>query len=247
MSFRDNTERIPHFFDSSTRDLTSNSNEDLTVTLDEKLSRVKKVVVQSIEIPYSYYVVNTNNNTLQFNDNAVTTQTVTIPIGNYTGTQFASELQTQMDTKYAGFTVTYSLTTYKLTFSHAGNFELLFASTISELIGLQADSGVTTNFTCPGISDLSGPNYLLIRSDTLTRPMRRKPLENKAASNVFAKVPVISGPGSVINVRTIVPVSYDFAVRQTLSTIDFKLVDPSGNVVDLNGLRWSISLIYDIQ
>lgn len=244
---RTNVERIPHFVDSSHRDLTSTSNEDMTITLDESLSRVKKVNVQSIEIPYSYYVLNVNNNVIDFNDNAAAFQQVTIDPGNYTGTQFANEVQTQLNAVYAGFTVSYNLSTYKLDFSNATNFELLVSGTASEILGLTADSGVVTSFTCQGICDLSGPNFLIIRSDTLTRPMRRKPLENKAQSNVFAKVPVVTGPGSVINVRTIVPVAYDFAVRQTISTIDFKLEDPNGNVLDLNGLRWSISLVYDIQ
>ena len=240
----DRTEQVFHFIDSIQR--SSGTNENFIITLNETLKRVKKVEITHIEIPYSYYVITSTNNVIDFKDNTSTSQQATIAEGNYSGTSFAGEIQNKLNAIYPGWSVTYSSVTYKLNFQHSTNFELNTTGTASELIGLLADSGVTTNFTSQGISNLSGPNYIYLKSDTLTRPMRRKPVVGSATSDVLYKIQVVTGPGTTIVNQTIKNNPYVFPIRQSISTIDFRLEDPDGNVLDLNGLRWSISLVYDI-
>lgn len=244
MASFDRTEQVVHFIDSIDR--SSGTNENFVLTLSETLGRVKKVEITHIEVPYSFYVITAANNTIDYKDSGSTALQASITPGNYSGTSFATEIQNQLNVGYPGWTVVYSSSTYKLSFSHSSNFELNVTSTASSIIGLLVDSGVTTNFTCQGISDLSGPNYILVKSNRLTRPMRRKPILGSSESDVLHKIQVNSGPGIIITDQSTKNNPYIFPVRQSLSTIDFRLEDPDGNVLDLNGLRWSIRMVYDI-
>jgi len=244
MSSFDRTERVTHIIDSTNR--SSGTNENFTITLTEPLIRVKKVEVVTVEIPYTFYVVNTNNNIVDFENAGGTPLQATLDQGNYSGTSFAAHLVAKLDALYAGWTILYSSNTYKIRFQHTGNFELKSSGTASALLGLVGDSGVTTDFTAPGISNLSGPNYVLIRSDTLTRPMKNRPLLGVADSDVLYKMTIQTGPGTTLIEKNVFPNPYVYPVRQTLTTIDFQLQDPDGNLLDLNGQRWSLTLVFDI-
>ena len=70
--------------------------------------------VQYASIPYSFYNINTTNNTLNYTLNAVN-YTVTITSGNYNITQLITFLKSSM----SGFTISYNSLTNKITFSHS--------------------------------------------------------------------------------------------------------------------------------
>jgi hypothetical protein len=86
-------------------------------------------------IPYSFYNVNQNNNTLSyvFGGSIITG---TIPIGNYTANTLLTALKTLLP-----LTVTYSSITNKFTFTHATlNFSFLKAN--STCLGLMGFTSV---------------------------------------------------------------------------------------------------------
>jgi len=384
MSF-DKTERVVHHINSFYR--TTGVSENFTLTLDKPIFRVSKVDVVSIEIPYSFYVVNVNNNVFDFEDGIGTPYQITIPVGNYDGTTFATQLTTSMDAVYAGWTINYNNSVYKLEFEHTGDFKLLSieessTSTASPLIGVlfngvkeitkittvaQANiiddeyidigadgdnilyriwfnqSGIATGpaaggrilvevdissditdddvaislytvfltlpeffstyinnivtvtdiigstitnathtvidggfdvstprqgsgaphpvvsgstFQADGMCNLSGPGSIFIRSNTLTRPMRHRPVmnnglepasaESKDTNNILTKMPLMTGPGTQLIGQNVENDKKVFAIRQTFKTLDFQLTDVHANQLDLNGLPWSITLAYEI-
>jgi hypothetical protein len=245
-------ERITHHISSNKR--TAGTNSDFTITLDEKLSRIRKVEVKTTEIPFSFYVViAAQNNVLEYKVNGVA-YNITVPEGNYSGTTFASQIQLLLDAQQgSGWLVNYNTSIYKIEFTYTGGtYELLSSvgSTMSDLIGLSADSGVISSgvkFTCQGISNLSGPNFILIRSNALTRPLRRRPLYNNQHSDVLYKAQVRSGPGTTLTDNISVQDPFEYPVRISLSTIDLRIEDEEENPIDLNNLPWSITLIYEIE
>jgi len=238
------SERITLLIDSEDR--TAGTNEDFTLTLDPVITRVKQVEIVTIEIPFSFYVITSTNYTLNFEDNVATPLTINITPGNYSGTSFATELQTQMNTQMAGFTVSYDDSIYKLRFQNATNFKLILASsTLAPVMGLLADTALATDTTLTGIANLSGPNYILIKSEALTRPKKIKPYFGANQTNVFYKMPIQTGPGTSLLERNMFSTGIRFPVRQTLRTLDFKLEDPDGVALDLNGVRWSMTLVVD--
>lgn len=243
----DKVERVAVHIDSADR--TSGSNENFEIKLSNEVTRVKSVEVVSVEIPFTFYTLNSSNNVFKFTDNTPTTYTVTLSPGNYDGATFASALQTAMNLLMAGFTVTYGYTTFKLTWANASQFNILISgSTMASTIGVTSASGLTTSFTSQGTINLSGPNYILIKSDKLVKPKRTPPYLHSAQANVLYKVVVSTGPGSTLIEKNSYsnPNPIMYGTRQRIQVIDLQLIDPNGNVLDLNGQRWSMTILLDI-
>lgn len=235
-------DRIWLYFDSNQR--TAGTNEDYTVTLTNSINRVRRIRITDVQIPFTFYAINANNNQLDFNDNTATLQSAIIPPGNYTADELVLEIQTEMNALFAGFTVSYDSKTLKYTWVNASNFEMLISGTMAPFLGILADSGVTNNFVGQGAIDIGGPNYLFIKSNKLVRPKIYKPIDNVVNDNILYKVPLATGPGTVVSDKNIeTSFALKYGANQIIDTIDFKLEDPDGNTVDLNGVNWSMTLI----
>jgi hypothetical protein len=234
------------YIDSKDRDIGSVSNENFVITLNNVAERVRRVRITDIQIPYSFYPINVNNNVLDFNDTGLTLQSVTVTPGIYTADELATELQAQMNASMPGFTITYDSKTLKFTWANAATFEILISGSISKFIGIIADSGIVTTFVGQGAIDIGGPNYLFIKSDTLVRPKVYKPYNNAAQSNIIYKVPIATGPGTVISDKNIeTSFALKYGSNQQILSIDLSLEDPDGNIPDLNNINWSCTLIFE--
>ena len=216
--------------------------QSFTIILNNPLSKVQQAEVISAEIPYSFYNINSTNNVLKFTA-AATLYTVTFPSGNYGITNFATVLQALMNAQFAGFTITYDKTTYKLTFTNATAFSLNFpANTMAPLIGLTATSSTATSVTPQKIINISGPKSLLIKSIRLTRPKITRPFLNQAQNDILYKVPINGGPGDILVEKNVYTNLFRYGIRQTIDTMDFQLVDENDVQVDLNGQNWSCTV-----
>ena len=236
----DKTESITLYIDSKSR--TSGTNENFTVTLNRTLTKIKQVELVETEIPFSFYAINANNNNIRF-VSGVTTYNAIVTPGNYTTDDFITELQSKMNAQLAGFTITYNTITYKLTFANATSFSLsLTGSTIANIIGLSADSTNGNSFTCQNTINLSGPNYLLIRSSVLTKPKIVRPFLNSTQDDILYKLQVNVAPGNLIPEKNMYTNLIKYGVRQSITTIDFSLLDPQTNVINLNGQPWSMTI-----
>jgi hypothetical protein len=234
------------YIDSKDRDVGSVSNENFVITLNDVVERVRRVRITDIQIPYSFYPININNNVLDFNDNGLTLQSVTVTPGIYTADELATELQDKMNAAMSGFAITYDEKTLKLSWVNAATFEILASGSISRFIGIIADSGIVTTFVGQGSIDIGGPNYLFIKSNTLVRPKIYKPYNNAVQSNILYKVPIATGPGTVIadkNIETFFALKY--GTNQQITSIDLSLEDPDGNIPDLNSINWSCTIIFE--
>jgi len=131
----------------------------------------KKMRILEAIIPFSFYNINSTNNTFIFND-GVADRTVTLTPGQYDYITFPTEIQTKMNTfGILTFTVVYNPNTKNLTITETSgptNFDLKFVSTdeICDFIGFlrQTYTGVST-YTAPYITNFRPYNYIGMKLD----------------------------------------------------------------------------------
>ncbi len=232
--------------------LTEDSN-DFTVSLNSSLSRITEIDIERVEIPYSFYAINSTNNVLTFNSGA---NSITITPGNYTATTLITELTTQLNIAFAGQSpaVTFSSLTYKLTISKSSAFNVdsytdIPTSTASYALGFHVSSATSTSITADSAINIAGPNYILISSEYLTSGIQHKTLfSDSTYQSVFWAVPVSCSPGDTIIENPLIPIRLN-AQTTVLSTdvIDIQLYDDRYNLLDLNGLDWAMQLVFIVQ
>lgn len=83
--------------------------------------------VTHAEIPYSFYIINSNNNLL-----SLSTGDITIPVGNYNANTLITQLNSQFPT---GMTITFSNSTGKFTISYNAAFSINSSSTCGIVVG----------------------------------------------------------------------------------------------------------------
>jgi hypothetical protein len=230
------------------------------------VSNIVGVKVLSAQIPYSWNVFNTGNNTFILNQGG--NFTITIPVGNYTGATLATALTAAFlaASVPSVITVTFSAQN-RFVFTSAANtqFNLIFGTSTDSgnsnprnYIGFPGGSTASvTNtvvhvLTAPNVALVSGPAYLYVNSISigseidLYLPQGAVNLGNGISGPQLADIPVNTNPGGTVTYDDPDPQKFfRFKQMQTVNTIDFYLT--LGNVstqspLQLNGLGFKIKL-----
>lgn len=243
-------ERIRSVINSKNRlNPSTEPSHNFTFSFNNTSIRIAEIMIERVEIPFSFYIINTTNNVLTFNSGA---NSITLTPGNYTGPTLITELTTKLTAAFAGQSpvVTFSNSTYKLTISKTAAFNVdskidVPASTASYILGFYTSTVSATSVTASGALNISGPNYILITSTFLTRPIQHKMLYSDSSySTGFWAVPVSTSPGDTIIEMPNMPIKLNSKTTiRPSDIIDIQLYDDSGNFLDLNGLDWSMQLI----
>jgi len=235
----------------------SDLNSHLLVDLKERISIDRKteeihMIVESAEIPYSFYNVSSNvgNDTILFN----TSTTYTIPAQNYTATELARVLTA--DDSFP-CSVTYNKFTMKFTFTNqaVGTTTLNWSgSTANKLMGFgfgdeipdttldsSGSTAVSTN-----VIDLASVHSLFIKSNTSGSNVFST---RKGFSQIIQKISVDMNSGYIIYLNqndhrqsTILYNNVDF--------LDLRITDQNDNLVNMNGVNYEIGItfyIYPLQ
>jgi hypothetical protein len=235
-------------FDSSQR--TGGTNNAPRFKMDKRYRNISSLVIDNVQIPFTYYVVNSNNNKLDINQGGEVN--ITITAGNYTAAGLASTVQAAINASTLdNFTVTYDSSTYRFTFTDTDvvAFDFLWDTgtnadeTIGELLGFDtsADSASATTHTSDNATIVTGDPTILVKSRIITSHMINKPYYNNARSDILFSVPVDVNPGSVILWQPRFGQKLCFGDKTSFDEFDFALVDKNGNEVDLNGAAWTLS------
>jgi hypothetical protein len=226
------------------------TSSSFTYTLNGTVNRVHKISVLSVQIPFSYYVINSTNNTIRVTVGA-STESATVPNGNYNSATICTALVSAMSTLSGNpYTVTYSQSTMKLTISSASTFKILSTGTnnICKNLGFVADSATAMSNTGDSAINLSGWDYFVIKSTVLTQYQVVPNKTANALSNntILYTVPINGGPTDIIIDTPSVSIPIRLGYKQSFqSNIDFQLEDDQGNSVSLNGRDWSIELLFE--
>ncbi len=228
----------------------SEPSHNFTFTFNDNTTRITEIMIERIEIPYSFYAVNSSNNVLTFNNGAVV---ATLTPGNYTSSSIQAELKSKIDAAFGdtNTTISFSSSTYKLTITRTIAFVVdslssVSTSTASNILGFRTSTTSATSATASGAINISGPNYIIIRSTFLTRPIQHRMLYSDSTYQTnFWPVPLSGSPGDVIFEAPNMPIklNYKFSISSS-DVIDIQLYDDENNFLDLNGLDWSMQLIF---
>ena len=225
---------------------------------------IAAVKVLEASIPFSYYVINSGNNTFLLTDTVVTNATVTIPVGNYTSTTWIAALDAALlaASGTRTWTTTYSTLTGKTTTTStvANTFTLTFGAAGNNgvtnprlWIGFNAGANTsgTNVLTSPNALSITGPQYLYVNSSSMGGLVEcLLPATSVAQSNggygpQISRIPVNVNPGGTIQWQDPDPLKW-FDVENALVFTNIDLYLTMGNSptkpLDLNGLPFSIKL-----
>lgn len=212
-----------------------------TAIISPPIVSVQKMYVKDVAIPFSYYGVTASNNSITFQESLGVAVTASVAAGNYSATSFISALGTAMTAVSPNaqtYTVTYSSNTNKITISSTGTFQVISA-TMSAVIGINPSTlptALATTYTPTLGINLSGPTRIFIHcnrtNDTYVQGSR---------SGVILPLIVNAGPYEVITAGP----NHDWGHTlggDSISSISLSLRDQAGNLIDMNGGEWSITL-----
>lgn len=192
--------------------------------LNRPLSNVAAIKILEVQIPFTYYVFNSTNNTFTLTENVGPTVTVTIPIGNYSSTSMCSVLSTVMSSVSPNartYTVTYAgasstqPNTGKFIISSSWNtstFTLNFGTSEGDKdpslwLGFNPGANRSTTqgvLVAPNVASITGPNYLYLNSRrmgplcNMFLPEGADKLGNGTMGPQMVKIPVNVQPNGVI-------------------------------------------------
>jgi hypothetical protein len=204
--------------------------------LNMQLSQFSRTHIQVSDLAFAntVYPINVNNNILIYEENsASSTTTSTITIQNYSGPQFATELQTQMNTdtqEGTVYTVTYNSQTKKISIVTDGNdFRISSASSCLDEIGLDY-TGMSVASTSAEMLypvQLGGSNYVDVVSN-----LSVKNINTSGRSNILARVYITVPFGSIQTYQNSTEDKIPL-FSEELSSLELRLIDEKGNLWEL--------------
>jgi hypothetical protein len=197
--------------------------------------------IPHIAIPYSFYNINTSNNTLKYSVLS-NIYTITIPVGNYTVNNLLSQLKLIFPND---FTISYSGINNKFTFTHASqDFIFIYQSNFIEstclgILGFSNDYQYSLNkvLVSNTMANLCPTRCLHISSTFLTQNISIMAPNN---SNLLCSIPITVNPYTIISYP-----NNNFKVNlntNIINSVQIKLSDQDGNLLDFNSIHWSITL-----
>lgn len=216
-----------------------------------RFNHVRSFNIKEIQLPYTFYPINSNNNTIVIRKNGDTQdRTATLTPGEYNLTQFKVELKTQLDA-LAGpaqtYTITDSDTTHKITITQNSS-SFIYKGTLStanKLLGF-ADTDTPDLIAHTGVNvfDISGTHYVEVYSNQLTKYDTRVRNSAGSARNLLCIIPLSNYSfGEIIFHKP--DLIFDYHPKDE-GTIDIELRDEDGNILGgtnkLNGQDFTILL-----
>jgi hypothetical protein len=225
--------------DSGERDPVLYSNpSDYVVHLKNPIYDVTKISLISARIHNSQYLIHSRNNQFDVLTNGSSTQTVTIPTGNYSGEELASVINTNC-TIITG--ATFDKDTNAITFTGSSDFTFLFYTgtngytsgtngytTPHDVLGLPASNVSSTSSSLEtGSINLQGADAIIVKLSSGSDEFNK---------TVFSETPFYTGRillcGDVINfsgVDDTVEHNFDSGSQKTISSLRVQFYYSSNN------------------
>ena len=199
--------------------------------------------VQSASIPYSFYNVDYFNNKLVYSVNGGSDITITIPQGNYSTTSLKNYLSSVL----TGFSITYSSLNNTFSFTHStSNFVFKNSSTCMEILGFDETDDYTS--TAKVLTSVNSINLFTIRNIYIaSNNLSLNNINNSTPNlcNILASIPLTSGANSVITYSNTNNVKTGVNDVKNFTLLQVALTDQDGDILDLNGCHWSLTLQID--
>jgi len=198
------------------------------------------VNVVHASIPFTFYNINSSNNVLNYSIEG-TNYSFIIAQGNYNVVNLKDYLMSNLP----GFIITYSPITNKYTFTqNYYGFSFLNTSTCLNILGFsqQTITSNGTSLTSTQSVNLNPIRCVCICSDL---PSSNISLNSKNKNNILCSIPITTQPNSIITYLN----HNNFKINtyaNVLSSIRIQLMDQDGNLLNLNGTNWSMTIQFDV-
>ena len=203
------------------------------------------VSVQTASIPYSFFNCDDFNDNFNFIVNGVTYNTV-VPQGNYNVLTLITALKLLMG---ATFNITYNSLNNGYTFTNTTyNFQLLSSSNCFEMLGFP--DNITYSSTLLSLTSTISINLFTIRNIYITSNnfiLNNINSSTPNNSSILCSIPISSSSGSIITYQNIFNINNEVHNTHNLKLLHIKLTDQDGDILDLNGCHFSLTLQFDIM
>jgi hypothetical protein len=197
----------------------------------------------SMVIPYSFYNINTTNNIFTYTLLSTgTTYNKVLPAGNYNINQIVQWLSLNMGNNML---VSYNSISNKITFSNTLTSFTLTYNEFARCLGFQEPTLniFETSKTAPYCVNLYTVYNINVESNLLTYNFCNVPNES-TTQTIIASIPVITQPQGLISFENKSGYKTNLYVGE-LSVLQIKLKDNRGNLLDMNGVDYTMSLQID--
>lgn len=239
-------DKIQIHLNSQNADIIQNYNSDAIFYLPNlNISTQHEIYlsVQSCSIPYSFYQINNTNNLLKYTINGSSNiYNITIPQGNYN----INELITYLNSNMTGFNVVYNVQQNTITITNTNNlnWQFMSASTCFPLGFLYPSYSSNFSITSNTIN-LSPINYINILCNYKTKSFIKISNLTNPDFNLLCSFPIEVNRNNLIiykNKNNIKCNTY----TNNLNQIEIKITDNNGNLLNLNGGEWDMTIQFDI-
>jgi len=196
--------------------------------------------LQNANIPYSFYSITTIDNTFQWQV-GINSFSYNVEPGNYTVYQLIALLKTQMGVT---FTITYNSITSKLLFTNTTNNFTILASTINHILGFSKTTNTTSVARSLTARDVVNLNQIRALNIEINYPTYNVNVAQPYNQNILATIPVYVAPFSIITYTNPNNFRTNLYVNK-LEQINIRILDNQGNLVNLNGINYQITLQLD--
>jgi hypothetical protein len=242
------------------------------ITLPERITEVKTILITNIEIPNSIYNISAsigNNSVKVTKENTNVNKLVVLPDGNYTITELLTAINQELATVFSTdiyvtivnnkfiFTANTYNYTVDFTIDEHGNFDKYSPrSKLGWTLGFRSMNYNITygkSLTSESFIDLNGPRYLYLAIDEFTKGNQHSfisPLPKSFINkNILARITIDSntwGFGKIIpsNIKSgnLVSDHRSYTGKTDLQKLNIQLLNEYGNPVDLNGMDFSFCI-----
>ena len=248
-----------------------NMNADVNLVLGEKITEVKSIEVDSVDIPITFFNINSYNNSfvIKITNPSVSTHTVFLTPGFYSSlSAIATEINLRLDAIVVdaivdtGFNVgdvSFNLIGNRGVFSTTSNsYDIYFngSSGLGWLLGYRGNSysinGSSKKAISEGVALLKYPRHIYVAlnefSNSSNMNVFHVPGSNSNLNkNIIARVSVPdTGFGTTITASHgngfLVSEVRRYLEKVNVQRIQVQLLDDAGNVIDMNGGDFAVNL-----
>ena len=198
--------------------------------------------VVSCLIPFSFYNINNSNNNLYYSFDGSTMTNLTIPIGNYNVNDLVKYFKSNM----IGFAISYNQNANKLTFTnYVNNFMFMSNSTCLSILGFNENTTViSTGLSLTSINCVNVYNIktIQVNSNLITYNINKVERNNYC---ILCSIPVSSQPFALIEYINRTNFRTNLFLNR-LQKLKIRLTDDNGNLIDLNGCHYTMTLQLDV-
>lgn len=233
---------------------TSNTSSNFKVQFgsNSELAAINRITIKQISIPNVQYNIRAATpahaayNAFTFNDG--TNKTITIPVGNYDVNQLIAALEADPLAIAANLQITLNAITGRLEFTSTTPITYLSEANgngMASILGILANSGaLVTAFAPTGLPNLDVHPCIYVASQALSDGSHMVS-PTLGSLPVCAVVPITTTYGGIIQYTTpqehLDDIHYiSYANGKSLQTIDLQLYDGDANLLDLQGLNWTM-------